>query len=198
MGTILKMGRPQKYTDPKLLKRIYSLRNEGMNWEDLSQKIEKEYGLKIFRETIKSMYENYVTKAHVITAGLKKDRKESKEVMIDWNQKLEEKFLNIDRMTNKFIKFLDGLFDETSKTDNKIIALKVIPTALAVCREILAQLHFIKKQQEQIIVKQTNMIYSPLQIMNILNKQIEKGTKEGDIQIIDKRTGQVKRRLIEN
>jgi len=82
------MGRPQKYTDPKLLKRIYKLRNEGLNWEELSLKIQQEFGIKIFRETIKSLYENYVTKAHVITAGLKKDRKEGGEIMIDWNKKL--------------------------------------------------------------------------------------------------------------
>ncbi len=187
------MARNKKYKDPKLTKRIYKLRNEGMNWEDISREVEKEFGLTIFRETIKKMYDDYVTHSFVITASLKEDKRRAKELQIDWNKKLEEKFSLIDKMTNKFMKFLNELFEESLKEDDKLKYAKLIPMGLAVCREILNQLFFIKKQQEQIIFNQKNVIYSPLQIMNIINKELKKQSKDNELKIIDKNTGKVKK-----
>jgi hypothetical protein len=54
-----------------------------------------------------------------------------------------------------------------------------------VCREILNQLNFIKKEQSQVLVNQKNLIYSPLQIMNQVNQQITQLEKEGKIKILE-------------
>ena len=187
------MARNKKYTDPKLLKRIYKLRIEGLNWEAISQEVEKEFGLTIFRETIKKMYDDYLTHAHVVVASMKEDKRRAKELQIDWNKKIEEKFVLIDKMTNKFMKVLNDLFEESLKEENKFRYVKLIPVGLAVSREILNQLHFIKKQQEQIIFNQKNVIYSPLQIMNVINKEMKKQTKDNELKIIEKKTGKVKK-----
>ena len=189
------MARDKKYKDPKLIKRIYKLRNEGMNWEDISREVEKEFGLTIFRETIKKMYDDYVTHAYVVTASMKEDKRRAKELQINWNQKLEEKFSLIDKMTNRFMKFLNELFEDSLKEENKLKYVKLIPMGLAVCREILNQLLFIKKQQEQIIFNQKNVIYSPLQIMGVINKEMKKQNRNNELKILDKKTGKVKKTI---
>ena len=62
------------------------------------------------------------------------------------------------------------------------IYIKYAPTILAVCREVLSQLEFIKREQEKIIVNQKNVIYSPLQIVQEFNRleEAKKKEKEGN------------------
>jgi len=189
------MVKGHKHTDPKLFKKIYELRNKGLDWEAISKEIENTFETKIHRQTIKTYYEDYVRRGQVITNSLRTDKRRAKELTIDWNKKLEEKFNKIDSMTNKFMEVLEDLFDESMGSENKLTYIKLIPTGLAVCREILNQLLFIKKQQEQIIVNQKNVVYSPLQIMNIMDKEMKKKVKENEIKIVDKKTGKVKKKL---
>ena len=143
--------------------------------------------------TVRKKYELYVSRASVINSTLREDKRRAKELQIDWNKKLEEKFKLIDETTNKLMKFVSELF-ENNQGDN-LAMLKLIPSILAISREILNQLYFIKKQQEQIIIHQKNIVYSPLQIMNVINKEMEKKQKDNEIKIIDKKTGQVKRKF---
>ena len=48
--------------------------------------------------------------------------------------------------------------------------LKHAPTIIAILRESLNQLMFVRREQEQITVKQQNLIYSPLQIIQEMNR----------------------------
>lgn len=163
-----------------------------MNWEDISREVEEKFELKIFRTTLRDMYTNYVTKANVITNQLQDGRSDAKEVMIDWNKRLMDKFIKIDELTNKLINFMDKLLDESLEEDNKAKYVKLIPTALAVCNSILNQLTFVKRQQEQIIISQKNVIYSPLQIMREISKISKRQVRNNEIKVIEKRTGKVK------
>ncbi len=184
-----------KYNDPKLLKNIYELRNAGRDWENISQEVKKNFDIDLTRKTIKTYYEDYVTKGTVIASTLRSDKRRAKELTIDWNKKLEEKFEKIDRMTSKFMKFLEELFDEAMESEDKLKSARLIPTGLAVCREILNQLHFIKTQQEKIIINQKNVVFSPLQILAEMDKQLKKQSQDNEIQILDKKTGRLKKKL---
>lgn len=191
----------KKVTDEDLLKQIYRLRtHKGLTWESIAMSIEDEFSVKLSKDTVKNYYENYVTRAAVINNTLRDDKRRAKELGIDWNKKVEEKFELIDEIINKLMRVLNSILEKalsegTDKAEKKFINL--IPTALSVSRELLNQMAFIRKQQEQIIFNQKNVIYSPLQIMNIMNKELEKQIKEGNIKIIDQKTGKIKRNLFE-
>ena len=191
----------KKVKDEDLLKQIYKLRtHKGLTWENISMAVEEEFGVKLSKDTVKTYYENYVTRASVINNTLRDDKRRAKELGIDWNKKMEEKFELIDSNTNKLMQVLTKILDKalqdgTSQSEKKYITL--IPSALAVSRELLNQMSFIKKQQEEIMFNQKNVIYSPLQIMSIINKELEKQIKEGNIKIIDQKTGKVKKNLFE-
>ena len=186
----------KRTNNPDILKKIYKLRNEDKSWKEISSILKREDNEEMSDHTVKTKYEIYVSRASVITSTLREDKRRAKELQIDWNKKLEEKFKLIDETTNKLMRFVSELF-ENNKGDNLAI-IKLIPSILAISREILNQLYFIKKQQEQIIVNQKNIIYSPLQIMNIINKEMKKNQKDNEIKIIDKKTGRVKEKLYIN
>jgi hypothetical protein len=98
-----------------------------------------------------------------------KEGKLAQEIIPDYQKKMEERF-------DRVVKVTDELMDTLEELKKKIpseLYVKYIPIILMVCREILNQLVFIKKEQSQVLINQKNLIYSPLQIMNVINKQIE-------------------------
>ena len=62
--------------------------------------------------------------------------------------------------------------------------LKYAPTIIAILRESLNQLTFIRNEQKEIIVKQENMIYSPIQILAQINQIEANKQKEKEIVIV--------------
>ena len=97
--------------------------------------------------------------------------------MIEKQEDLQKK---MKKRFNKLVKFTDSLldtFDEMKKNMPPEVYAKCIPTVLMVCREILNQLKYVR-EQSQLLVNQKNLIYSPLQIMNHVNAELEKRTKK--------------------
>jgi hypothetical protein len=115
---------------------------------------------------------------NMVVQGVK-EGKLAQEIVPDYQKKMEERF---DRVTKVTDDLMDTLV-ELKKNIPPMLYVKFIPTILLVCREILNQLNFIKKEQIQVLINQKNVIYSPMQIMNIVNQEILKLEKEGKIEI---------------
>lgn len=171
------------YSKPEITKRVYELRTKGESWHNISALILKEFNLKITDPTIKTIYERFVAKNLLIQGS--KEEKLAQEIVPDYQKKMDERFNKISKATDELMDMLS----ELKKNIPPMLYVKFIPTILMVCREILNQLTFIKKEQTQVLVNQKNLIYSPLQIMNIVNQEMIKLEKEGKIEIKDVATG---------
>lgn len=167
------------YARPEIIKRIYDLRSQGEAFHSISGRIFEEFELKITDPTIKNIYERYVAKQMVVQGA--KEGKLAQEIVPDFQKKMEERF---DRVTKVTDDLMDTLV-ELKKNIPPMLYVKFIPTILMVCREILNQLTYIKREQTQVLINQKNVIYSPLQIMNIVNTELIKLEKEGKIEIKD-------------
>jgi hypothetical protein len=167
------------YAKPEIIKRIYELRTLSEPWHNIATKIFEEFDLKITDPTVKNIYERYIAK-NMIVQGVK-EGKLAQEIIPDYQKKMEERF-------DRVVKVTDELMDTLEELKKKIpseLYVKYIPIILMVCREILNQLAFIKKEQTQVLINQKNLIYSPLQIMNIVNTEIIKLEKEGKVKIME-------------
>jgi len=148
--------------DPSILKRIFELRNDGDGFNNIAKIISSEFNIDITHPTAKNLYYEYAAKQKV--------KKETGEKVDDnFEKMLGEKFERIERITTSL---LDAV--ETIKKDlTPELYLKHAPTIIAILRESLNQLTFIRNEQKEIVIKQQNLIYSPLQIMNQIT-QLEK------------------------
>ena len=150
------------------LKRLYDLRKEGKNYEEISIELEEEFGNKVNKITLSKYYNDYVTNSYVIVSQLKENKQEAIGVVKDHSERIKIKFAQVDRIVtvllNKIEKMMGTMEDE--------VFIKQVPTLLAVCREILSQLYFLKKEQEKLVINQKNVIYSPLQINQLINKEL--------------------------
>jgi len=167
------------YSDPKLVRRVYDLRTQGEAYHSISSTIQTEFNVKITDPTIKVIYERFVAKNMIVKAA--KEGKLAEEIVPDFQRKMETRLERISQVTDDLMDTLD----ELKKKMPPELYVKFIPTILMVCREILNQCSFIRKEQSQVLVNQKNLIYSPLQIMNIVNTEIIKLEKEGKIEIKD-------------
>ena len=152
----------------EFLKRLYDLRKEGKNYEEISVELERDFGNKYHKETLKKYYEEYITNSYVIVSQLKENKQEAIGVVKDHSERIKIKFAQVDRIVTVLLRKIERMMgtmeDETF--------IKQVPTLLAVCREILSQLYFLKKEQEQLVINQKNIIYSPLQINQLINKEL--------------------------
>lgn len=166
-----------KFNSPKVAKKIFELRNKGEVYSNIALKIHEEFGFKITAPTVKNVYERYVGNNLGKVAGTEK--RFANEIASEYQKKMEARF-------DKVVEITDDLMDTLVSLKKNIppeLYVKYIPTILMVCREILNQLNFIKKEQIQVLINQKNVIYSPMQIMNIVNQEILKLEKEGKIEI---------------
>jgi len=163
--------------NPELIKRIYELRKEGESFLHISKLVLEEFNIKVSSLTVNRIYDKYI--ARQLFIGAEADKKLAATIVPDYQAKMDARFDKIARVTDDLMDLLEKLKKEKSTEEY----IKYIPTVLAVSREILSQLAFIKREQSQILVNQKNMIYSPLQIMQVLNKELVKLEKDGKVLI---------------
>lgn len=156
---------------PEILKKIFELRNAGNGFNNISKIISDGFEVGITHPTAKNLYYEYAAKQKV-----KKELGE--EVDEGWDKAMKEKFERIEKITNSLLDAVETIKSELTPE----LYLKHAPLIIAILRESLNQLAFIKNQQEQITIKQQNLIYSPLQVMQQIS-QLEK-KKEVIVEIV--------------
>jgi len=164
----------QELRNPEVLKKIFELRNSGQGFNNIAKAISDEFNISLTHPTAKNLYYEYAAQQKV-------KKQTGEEVDDEWDKALKGKFERIEKITNT-------LLDAVEHIKNKLtpeLYLKHAPTIIAILRESLNQLMFIRQEQKQITIKQQNLIYSPLQIMQHIN-QIDK-QKEKEVIIISEK-----------
>jgi len=152
--------------NPELLKRIYTLRNEGSGFGNIAKIISNEFKIDISHPTVKNLYYEYAAKQTI--------KKQTGEKVDDEFEKLlNDKFDRIEKITNSLLDAVETI----KKGLTAEMYLKHAPTIISILRESLNQLAFIRNEQKEITIKQQNLIYSPIKIMNEMNR-IEERKKE--------------------
>ena len=137
-----------------------------MGFNNIANTISEEFDVSLTHPTAKNLYYEYAA-----TQKIKKETGEGTDVQ--WDNMLKVKFERIERITNTLLSAVEKIQNDLTPE----MYLKHAPTIIAILRESLSQLAFIRNEQKQIIMKQENMIYSPIQIMAQMN-QIEAKKKE--------------------
>jgi len=184
------------FKDPRISKRIYKLVTEGMPYSRIPEVILKEHKVSMTRQSVKKIYDRFIAKSDIIKRTQSSELNEAESVMDSWDNRMRDKFKQVDRAVTKLMETINEVAEYLPAQEY----LKLAPTILATCREILNQLEFLRKEQDSIKVQQKNLIYSPMQIIQILNKNMNKLEKEGKIIIIPegkRRTEKDKEKLLD-
>ena len=160
---------------PEILQRIFELRNQGSGFQNIAQTITEEFKVSVTHPTAKNLYYEYAAKQKIKQATGK-----DVEVGKEWDTLLTLKFERIEKITNTLLDAVETIKDKLSPE----MYLKYAPTIIAILRESLNQLTFIRNEQKEIIVKQENMIYSPIQILAQINQIEANKQKEKEIVIV--------------
>lgn len=160
--------------EPEILKKIFELRNAGSGFNNIASAISEEFNVNLTHPTAKNLYYEYAAKQKIKAATGEEVKPGD-----DWDKMLKAKFERIERITSTLLDAVETIKKKLTPEDY----LRYAPTIIAILRESLSQLAFIRNEQEQIVIKQENMIYSPIQIMAQMN-QIEEKKKQKEYVIV--------------
>ena len=159
---------------PEILKRIFELRNQGSGFNNIAKAISDEFEVSLTHPTAKNLYYEYAAKQKI------KTETPGENPTSEWDNLLKVKFERIEKITNSLLDAVEAIKKKLSVE----MYLKYAPTIIAILKESLSQLSFIRNEQQQIIVKQQNLVYSPLQIMNQINQIDDSKNKNKELVII--------------
>lgn len=172
------------YGDAVFEKRLVELVERFDNYETVAKMLTEEYQTEILNTTVRFIFLNR-----------SKRKRFEKESVMDKSfenfakhiKNMEERYDGIVGMMDRAKKILDEILDEVEKTeipnDKFFKAIKSVPIMIAISREILAQLEFLKDEQNKLKDESKTFIYSPIQITNIMGENLTKWAKSGYIEI---------------
>ena len=143
------------------------LRNEGTGFNNIAKIISTEFETDISHPTIKNLYYEYAAKQNI-----KKEIGEN--VDPSFEKILNDKFERIERITSSLLDAVETI----KKGMDAEMYLKHAPTIISILRESLNQLAFIRAEQKEITIKQQNLIYSPIQVLQEMNRIEKKKEKK--------------------
>jgi len=172
------LGTKPLYYSKDFLKRLGELYIEHRNFNVVTKTLRNEFNCNVSTTTIQKLY--YKEFAKVLNSDEK-----SKEFFEDSFNEMKKRWKLcwkiVGRLSNSAERILDKL---EGKEDGDIKILSISSQLIPICKEIRNQLEFIRTQQEQIKIQQTNLIYSPIQINQYLHKFIKSWVDKGYIQIL--------------
>jgi hypothetical protein len=169
--------------DFEIEKRVYQIRKRGKSWEEVSMKVSDEFDKKVTTEECKNFYNTHIARAEVISRTLADDRKAALKVKFNWEERMDEKLAEIDKWVHKLMNRMGEIFDKALDEENYLLQVKMVPTLLAICREILNQISVMKKQQEKIVLNQKNVILNEMQVLQLVNKEFKRKETESGVTI---------------
>jgi len=170
----------------EVLKEVFKLRSDGCGYPAIRDSLQQKFNISVSVPTVKSLYLSYLARIKAAKA-LQKQTETTLEPEADINKMIMTRFEKLTAITNKIVEMIENI---TSRKDlPEGMLLKYLPSILALSRETLSQLAFLRSQQEKIQLNQQNLIYSPLQIMTQVNQILATKEKDGLIILKDKKTG---------
>ena len=175
-----KLKRNPIYKEPRFIKEIIKLVKIYNNYDFVAREINKRFDTTISGKHVKTIYFDNTAEA-VIQLG------KSQEIYEENFQKLKERWNDAWNIVGWLIdsaKKAKKEIDTAGDTKSAFVFLKLAPTLIQITKEVREQLEFIKKQQDQMKEVQGNLIYSPIQINNIMVKHLEQWEEKGYIKFL--------------
>jgi len=161
---------------PELRKKIVQLRNNGSSWQDILKSLKNEFDINISLPTLKKIFDEEVAKS---TLKSPKFRDMFRADYVRVKERYDKMCLTMD----KLMEVIDKLFDKYGDNTPEIF-LKFAPMINQSVQTIIRQLEFVTRSQEKIVNQQKNLIYSPIQINQTVDKLIKQYESEGKIKIL--------------
>jgi len=163
--------------EPAIKKFIIDERNSGKTWAQVVSKLKIEKNVEACGLTLQKVYEKALATS-ITRSPIARDQFKSMYNTV--NERYEKAAKWIDRLGEIF----DNLYEKVKKGEiSELILLKIAPIIQNNSKEVLNQLKFIRDEQERITVQQKNLIYSPIQIIQVIHNNLKKLQEEGFITI---------------
>jgi len=162
----------------ELRKLVVKLRKKGWIWRRIVEEVQRRFDVKISQMTARNIFEKEVAKETLM-------RPKARDYIKGAYHSIQERYERAVRYVDKLGDAIDHIYNKYGEASPELF-IKYAPVILATAREILNQLEFLKREQERITLHQKNLIYSPIQIVNILNQKLIELEKEGYIKILKK------------
>jgi len=161
---------------PEVTKRIVQMRNNGAVWKDIADTLKKEFDLSVSSPMLKKIFDEEVAKSTLRSPKFR-DMFQADYIRI------KERYDKMCDSMDKLMTIIDKLYDKYAE-DTPEIFLKFAPMINSSVQTILRQLEFATRSQEKMIVQQKNLIYSPIQINQKVDKLIRQYESEGKIKVL--------------
>ena len=158
---------------PEVRKKIVQMRNNGAVWKDIADTLKKELEISVSLPMLKKIFDEEVAKSTL------KSPKFRDMFQADY-VRVKERYDKMCGTMDQLMKVIDRLFDKYGDNTPEIF-LKFAPMINQSVQTILRQLEFVTRSQEKIIHQQKNLIYSPIQINQKVDKLIRQYETEGKI-----------------
>lgn len=183
-------GKDVKLVSPEVEEQIVNLRMDGKTWTGISDIVAKETGdRKINRTTVKNIYNRALSKT--ITTEKKAGKK-----FADYTEELNKMYGKAIRTLSRWINAADGLSTqlEDAIDEGKVeaikaygILLKTAPQMKAISSEIRDYMKFQIDQQDKIKTEQTALVWDESQMLDYMDRYLNKLEREGKIRWIKPR-----------
>ena len=163
--------------EPAIRKFIIEERNSGNTWNAISERLKTQKNISACGLTVKKAYE----KALAITVTRSPIARDNFKGLYNIvNERYERAVKWIDMLGD----IIERLHEKVKEGEiSELALLKIAPVIQNNARSVLDQLRFIREEQEKITLQQKNVIYSPIQIINVLHNNLKKLQEEGFITI---------------
>ena len=163
------------------LDEIYKLRKNGFSNEKIAENMSQGFNVKINAGDIAKLIKKEEIKAFAYGSD---DRRERANFEL---QELSNRYKKATDMVDWLVDSIEKIKDGLSNLPPEEYAIKFIkltPVIISTSKEIINQLEFVKKQQEQMAIEQQNMILSPIEVNIQMTKKLKDWAEKGYIKIL--------------
>lgn len=146
--------------EPKTVARIFELYEETKNFNEVTRRINEEFGIDTTVRYITNCYKKNKKREFIVDPSNTEFFENS---FSETKQRWKEAWDMMSWLVKQVRDFQDML-DEQDKNQRVLMAIKAIPQLTTLSKSIIEQLQFLRKETENIKINQKQFIYSPIQL----------------------------------
>lgn len=160
---------------------LYAMKKSGLNYIQMSDRMSKDYDVEIKPEDISAMFKKEEAKAFIYGSKSRKDNANYELEQLSNRYKKASDM--VDWLVDSIEKIKVGL-SELPPEEYAIKFIKLTPAILSISKEIINQLEYVKKEQEQMAIEQKSMMLSPIEVNIQMTKKLKEWSDKGYIKIL--------------